>query len=141
VIIVNGIQAKRPTWLPFKYRTWDWLPLWMHSLDHADRMITRLASRCPGCTVLQDDSRRDASALGIRANQSQLHILEAAKPLAGCDSEAHITAMCAYDHNDFTPWNMNSSQQLSPSHAVTNGHLSVATGGMTMKHLAESTPL
>lgn len=140
IVLVNVVQAKRPTWLPFKYRTWDWLPLWMHSLDPMDRVITRIGSRCPGCAFLQDESRRDASALGIRANQSQLHILEAAKPLAGCDSEAHI--MCAYDQNDFTTWNVDHSQpQLSPSHTVTNGHLNVASGGMTMKHLAESTPL
>jgi hypothetical protein len=142
VVIVNGIQAKRPSWLPFRYRTWEWLPLWMHSLDPFDRLITRMGSHCSVCSCLQDESRRDASALGIRANQSQLHILEAAKPLAGCDSEAH---MCAYDHqdheNEFPAWNASHNHQLSPSHTVTNGHLNVASGGMTMKHLAESTPL
>lgn len=140
VVLVNIVQSKKPHWMPFRYRTWDWLPVWMHSLDPIDRVITSVTSRCPGCAFLQDESRRDASALGIRANQSQLHILEAAKPLAGCDSEAHI--MCAYEANDFKSWNHGcNSRNSSPTHGVTNGHLSVATGGMTMKHLAESTPL
>lgn len=138
VVVVNVIQAKKPNWLPFKYTNWNWLPLWMHSLDPIDRLITRLTSRCPCCSCFQDESRRDAAVLGIRANQSQLHILEAAKPLAGCDSRVN---MCSYDQNDFSPWNDNNSA-FSSTHAVRNGHLDVAcTEGMTMKNLAESTHL
>ena len=141
-LLVNYTQVKKPHWLPMKYRTWDWLPLWMHSLDPLDRLITRTASRCLCCRCLQDESRRDASVLGIRANQSQLHILEAAKPLAGCPSEAH---MCAFEHSDSTTWSVAAAQQeLSPTHVVSSGHLAVApaiSGGMTMKALAESTPL
>ena len=98
VILVNTIQAKRKTWLPLKYQTWDWLPYWMHSLDPIDRVITRFTSRCSCLDCIQSESRHDAGVLGIRANQSQLHILEAAKPM----SEAHI--MSAFENIGYGPW-------------------------------------
>eukprot|EP00058_Branchiostoma_floridae_P020446 XP_002605936.1 hypothetical protein BRAFLDRAFT_87389 [Branchiostoma floridae] len=40
VIVVNIMQTKRPNWLPKKLRTWDFLPLALHSLQPYDRLLT-----------------------------------------------------------------------------------------------------
>jgi len=37
VIIVNVLQSKIPEKLPMKLRNWDFLPVWMRSLDPIDR--------------------------------------------------------------------------------------------------------
>jgi sodium-dependent phosphate cotransporter len=42
IVIINTLQRKRPSWLPKCLRTWDFLPLWMHSLEPLDRALTRL---------------------------------------------------------------------------------------------------
>lgn len=81
-IVITTIQRKKPAWLPRKLQTWNWLPLWMHSLDPIDDVFRKLTSHC---ACLASDTRHDAAALGIRANQSQLHILEAAKHLSSSD--------------------------------------------------------
>ena len=51
--IINILQRKRPTWLPEKLRNWDWLPLWMRSLQPLDSVITtckkKLVAICPSC--------------------------------------------------------------------------------------------
>ena len=46
VIIVNALQRSRPLWLPERLRSWDFLPLWLHSLDPADHVITAALTFC-----------------------------------------------------------------------------------------------
>uniref|UniRef100_A0A8C9P7T8 Solute carrier family 34 member 3 n=1 Tax=Spermophilus dauricus TaxID=99837 RepID=A0A8C9P7T8_SPEDA len=45
VILVNVLQQRRPSWLPRCLRSWAWLPLWLHSLEPWDRLMTHC---CPG---------------------------------------------------------------------------------------------
>lgn len=45
VILVNVLQRRQPSWLPRCLRSWDWLPLWLHSLEPWDRLVTHC---CPG---------------------------------------------------------------------------------------------
>ncbi|CAH1269339.1 SLC34A2 [Branchiostoma lanceolatum] len=40
VVVINTLQTKRPNWLPKKLRTWDFLPLALHSLEPYDRLLT-----------------------------------------------------------------------------------------------------
>lgn len=41
VVVVNVLQAKRPQWLhPAQLRTWDFLPMPLHSLAPYDRVVT-----------------------------------------------------------------------------------------------------
>ena len=42
IVTVNVLQRKKPQWLPEKLKTWDWLPLWMHSLDPLDKVMVIL---------------------------------------------------------------------------------------------------
>ncbi|XP_023055679.1 sodium-dependent phosphate transport protein 2C [Piliocolobus tephrosceles] len=47
IILVTVLQRHRPAWLPARLRSWAWLPLWLHSLEPWDRLVTRC---CP-CNV------------------------------------------------------------------------------------------
>lgn len=76
VIIINIIQNKRPSLLPIKLQNWNYLPLWMHSLEPIDAVVSKLVESC-GCLkcCAGSQSRHDSAALGQTTNQSQLHIL------------------------------------------------------------------
>jgi sodium-dependent phosphate cotransporter len=45
IILVNVLQQRQPSWLPRCLRAWAWLPLWLHSLEPWDRLVTHC---CPG---------------------------------------------------------------------------------------------
>ena len=51
VIIINVLQGKRPGCLPRKLRTWNWLPLPLHSLRPLDGLIQRVFF-CKCCNSL-----------------------------------------------------------------------------------------
>lgn len=111
VVVINVIQAKRPSWLPLKLQNWNFLPIWLHSLDPYDNLVTKAAGKltCLSCCV-QPETRHDGDAMGMRANQSQLHILEAAKFTA---SEAQLN-MAAYDNSAcFIHWNGRENSKTS----------------------------
>ena len=46
VIGINALQRSRPLWLPVCLRSWDFLPLCLHSLDPADRAIMSVLAFC-----------------------------------------------------------------------------------------------
>ncbi|XP_075958315.1 sodium-dependent phosphate transport protein 2A-like [Anarhichas minor] len=43
---LNLLQACRPVWLPLRLQNWDFLPIWMTSLQPLDDLITRVTLRC-----------------------------------------------------------------------------------------------
>ncbi|XP_039608822.1 sodium-dependent phosphate transport protein 2B-like [Polypterus senegalus] len=46
VIIINVMQSKCPRFLPGVLKTWDFLPVWMHSLKPWDKIITSMTNFC-----------------------------------------------------------------------------------------------
>ena len=42
IIIINLLQNKRPTWLPIKLRTWEFLPIPLRSLRPYDTIVQKL---------------------------------------------------------------------------------------------------
>lgn len=58
IIIINVIQRKKPSILPAKLRTWDCLPLWMHSLKPLDDIIVRFFI-CKCCKSLKSSREED----------------------------------------------------------------------------------
>lgn len=56
VILVNILQRKRPAWLPRPLRSWAWLPLWLHSLEPWDRLVSRCCP-CRACSPLPTTSK------------------------------------------------------------------------------------
>merc|ERR1719192_1357591 len=53
IVVVNIMQSKCPQYLPRVLRSWDFLPLFMHSLEPYDRVITgwRCCKKCTEANV------------------------------------------------------------------------------------------
>lgn len=49
VVVVNMLQTRRPLLLPQCLRSWDFLPLWMHSLEPWDRKVSWMLGHCCCC--------------------------------------------------------------------------------------------
>ncbi|XP_051892999.1 sodium-dependent phosphate transport protein 2B-like isoform X2 [Pristis pectinata] len=65
-IIINIMQRKCPRFLPKVLQTWDFLPIWMHSLEPWDRVIQRVMACCStrcfgkcGCCKKNDEESLD----------------------------------------------------------------------------------
>ena len=48
IVIINVMQEKKPKWLPQILRNWDFLPIWMHSLEPIDKLLRTVGSACCG---------------------------------------------------------------------------------------------
>ena len=59
-IVINILQTKKPEWLPSILKNWNYLPLWMHSLEPLDKVIRRLGSACCCCLGLSVGSTLDS---------------------------------------------------------------------------------
>ncbi|XP_067259303.1 solute carrier family 34 member 2a isoform X1 [Chanodichthys erythropterus] len=61
-IIVNILQKHKPQWLPSALRSWNFLPLWAHSLEPWDRVVSIIAARCccccKCCNVTEEDEEK-----------------------------------------------------------------------------------
>jgi len=55
-VVVNLLQTKMPHWLPPLLRSWDFLPLPLHSMEPWDRLVMKLVGLCACC-------RRGAGAM------------------------------------------------------------------------------
>ncbi|XP_067298895.1 solute carrier family 34 member 2a [Pseudorasbora parva] len=62
-IIINLLQNRKPQWLPSALRSWDFLPLWAHSLEPWDRVVTIMAARCccccKCCNITEEDEEKE----------------------------------------------------------------------------------
>ena len=67
VAFVNVLQSKRPSCLPAKLRTWNFLPLWMHSWEPTDLVITAACRCCKCCQAPEDDDSTDMELQKQRA--------------------------------------------------------------------------
>lgn len=63
IIIVNVLQARLPSCLPTVLRSWDFLPLWAHSLEPWDRVVAVVAAKCccccKGCQTGQEEEEEE----------------------------------------------------------------------------------
>ncbi len=49
IIVINILQKRKPAFLPAVLRSWDFLPLWAHSLAPWDKWVSAFTSRCCCC--------------------------------------------------------------------------------------------
>lgn len=105
LVVINVIQAKKPHWLPEKLRTWDRLPLWMHSLEPCDKLFTRCC-RCKCCGQQKDV---EPEAVVIKGGQQP-------EPL-NSDTDGHIPDVQLTD----------SEKTISPQNRdfLQNGHANI----------------
>ena len=51
IIALNILQVKKSEWLPNLLKNWEFLPLWMHSLDPMDKVLRKIGfACCCGCS-------------------------------------------------------------------------------------------
>jgi len=73
VVLINVIQNHRSHWLPYFFRDWSFLPLWMRSLKPLDDFFSQL-SCCSKCINPQLDSTFDVeSAIAAENEKTQFH--------------------------------------------------------------------
>jgi len=68
IVAINAMQEKKPHWLPAKLRSWDFLPLWMHSLKPLDAIISKLCFCCTCCKDTYSDDSIAMSTVNGNAN-------------------------------------------------------------------------
>ena len=103
ICIINIIQNKKPSLLPFKLQNWNFLPIWMHSLDPYDALLIKLLEKasCFGFCIAPQ-SRHDGAMMGIRPNISQLQFLPESK--RNFHSETNL--MHIYENDaSYVTWN------------------------------------
>ncbi|XP_037115165.1 sodium-dependent phosphate transport protein 2B-like isoform X2 [Syngnathus acus] len=49
IIIINVLQKRKPECLPAVLRSWDFLPLWAHSLEPWDKVVAVFTAKCCCC--------------------------------------------------------------------------------------------
>ncbi|XP_061685411.1 sodium-dependent phosphate transport protein 2B-like [Syngnathoides biaculeatus] len=49
VVVINVLQKRKPGCLPAALRSWDFLPLWAHSLEPWDKVVTAFIAKCCCC--------------------------------------------------------------------------------------------
>uniref|UniRef100_A0A3Q3BID6 Solute carrier family 34 member 2a n=1 Tax=Kryptolebias marmoratus TaxID=37003 RepID=A0A3Q3BID6_KRYMA len=49
IVVINVLQKRKPGCLPAALRSWDFLPLWAHSLAPWDKVVGVLAAKCCCC--------------------------------------------------------------------------------------------
>lgn len=59
IALITKIQRIKPKWLPTKYRSWKFLPLWMRSLKPYDKFFTKYLLCCKCCKVENDQDSDD----------------------------------------------------------------------------------
>lgn len=48
-LVINILQKWKPGYLPAVLRSWDFLPLWAHSLDPWDKVVDVIVAKCCCC--------------------------------------------------------------------------------------------
>jgi sodium-dependent phosphate cotransporter len=84
VLVVNHMQAKHPEKLPEKLRNWDFLPIWMRSLEPLDRVICSKLTCCDKC----QKSDKKANVKITNTDKKSKHASELATAASSLESSA-----------------------------------------------------
>ncbi|KAF7659832.1 hypothetical protein LDENG_00292440 [Lucifuga dentata] len=68
IVVINVLQNRKPGCLPKALRSWDFLPLWMHSLEPWGKVVDVCAAKCccccKCCQVTNDEEDGDKDSVG-----------------------------------------------------------------------------
>ncbi|XP_053712036.1 sodium-dependent phosphate transport protein 2B-like [Synchiropus splendidus] len=75
IIVVNVLQKKKPGCLPAPLRTWDFLPLWAHSLEPWDKVVGMCTAKCCCCCKCCQtvEAQPDTDSLGKNRKHSAVY--------------------------------------------------------------------
>ncbi|XP_063332480.1 sodium-dependent phosphate transport protein 2B-like [Pelmatolapia mariae] len=89
IIVINILQKRKPGWLPAVLRSWDFLPLWAHSLAPCDKAVGVLIAKCccccKCCQAASDDQEDRAEQL---ENNRTTHTAVYDNPAMSVENEA-----------------------------------------------------
>ena len=68
VIAINILQNRKPSWLPSSMRTWEFLPIWIRSLQPYDKFMTKYLLFCCRKKKQDEDAESIISSLQEQGN-------------------------------------------------------------------------
>uniref|UniRef100_A0A8C5HFE9 Sodium-dependent phosphate transport protein 2B-like n=1 Tax=Gouania willdenowi TaxID=441366 RepID=A0A8C5HFE9_GOUWI len=75
IIVVNVLQKRKPGCLPGVLRSWDFLPLWAHSLAPWDKVVSACTAKCCCCCKCcqgTSDNQIDKTKESLEKNEKTL---------------------------------------------------------------------
>ena len=72
IVVVNIMQRKSPQYLPRVLRSWDFLPLFMHSLEPYDSVVTqwKCCDRCTQASIMDDPEVKIESHAKVNGDEN-----------------------------------------------------------------------
>lgn len=88
ILIINVLQKRKPECLPAVLRSWDFLPLWAHSMDPWDKMVTVITAKCccccKCCQVTSDNQEQEVESM---ENGGKIHTAVYDNPAMNAEKE------------------------------------------------------
>ncbi|XP_051821871.1 sodium-dependent phosphate transport protein 2B-like [Antechinus flavipes] len=106
VLFINLLQARCPRILPNKLRTWDFLPLYMHSLQPWDKAVSLMISfcqlrgwcRCSRCWDLPEEEKKVNKVCSKipEVYENTAVIMEVTQPVSKTQEAQHVKNVTAF---------------------------------------------
>uniref|UniRef100_A0A3P8VDM2 Solute carrier family 34 member 2a n=1 Tax=Cynoglossus semilaevis TaxID=244447 RepID=A0A3P8VDM2_CYNSE len=68
IIVINVLQKRKPGCLPAPLRSWDFLPLWAHSLEPWDKVVGVMTAKCCCCCKCCQLSEKESVDNKVKMN-------------------------------------------------------------------------
>nr|XP_020452628.1 sodium-dependent phosphate transport protein 2B-like [Monopterus albus] len=80
IIVINVLQTRQPGCLPTVLRSWEFLPLWAHSLAPWDKMVGVISAKCccccKCCQLTADDQENGEKESEEKNNNPHTHVYD-----------------------------------------------------------------
>uniref|UniRef100_A0A671YHB4 Solute carrier family 34 member 2a n=1 Tax=Sparus aurata TaxID=8175 RepID=A0A671YHB4_SPAAU len=89
IIVINVLQKRKPGCLPAALRSWDFLPLWAHSLAPWDKVVSACTAKCCCCCKCCQIAVDDQEKTGRESveNNKKPHVEVYDNPAMSADKE------------------------------------------------------
>ena len=89
IIVINVLQKRKPGCLPAALRSWDFLPLWAHSLAPWDKVVGACTAKCccccKCCQIAVDDQEQTERESAENNNKPHAEVYD--NPAMSADKE------------------------------------------------------
>ncbi|KAM4583563.1 solute carrier family 34 member 2a [Odontesthes bonariensis] len=89
IVVINVLQKRKPGCLPAALRSWDFLPLWAHSLDPWDKVVGVITAKCccccKCCHIPSDDQEHEVQE--SVENGKRMHMTTYDNPAMSAEKE------------------------------------------------------
>ena len=89
IVVINMLQKRKPGCLPAALRSWDFLPLWAHSLEPWDKVVSVITAKCccccKCCQITSDDQEHEVQ--DSVENDKRMHMSVYDNPAMSAEKE------------------------------------------------------